>query len=96
MLPARSHSSFAYFGRRQKTAAGGPFEKGDAARFLVERGAKVNVVNARGQTPWRVTQGEYRSGSYYADKPTGEYLVQAGADTTLGKDLGRESVSRQR
>lgn len=72
------------------------FRSPEMVRFLVERGAKVNVVNARGQTPWRVTQGEYRSGSYYADKPTGEYLVQAGADTTLGKDLGRESVSRQR
>jgi hypothetical protein len=65
-------------------------------RFLIERGANINVVNARGQTPWRVTQGEYRSGSFYDDKATGDYLVQAGADITLGKDLGREAVSGRR
>ena len=57
-------------------------------QFLVDRGAQINVVNKRGQTPWLVTQGEYRSGSFYVDKDTGEYLVKLGADVTLGKDLG--------
>lgn len=59
-------------------------------QFLVDHGAKLNVVNKRGQTPWLITQGEYRSGSFYIDKETGEYLVKLGADVTLGKDLGPE------
>jgi hypothetical protein len=37
---------------------------------MVDRGAKVNVVNKRGQTPWRITQGEYRSGSFLTDQAT--------------------------
>ncbi len=57
-------------------------------QFLVDRGAKINVVNKRGQTPWLITQGEYRSGSFFVDKETGDYLVKLGADVTLGKDLG--------
>lgn len=58
--------------------------------FLVERGANINAVNARGQTPWMIAaQGEYRSGSFYTQKETGEVLRQLGADTTLGKDLGK-------
>ena len=36
--------------------------------FLVDRGAKVNVVNKRGQTPWLITQGEYRSGSFMSTR----------------------------
>ena len=59
-------------------------------QFLVDRGAKINVVNKRGQTPWLITQGEYRSGSFFIDKETGDYLVTLGADVTLGKDLGPE------
>ena len=59
-------------------------------QFLVDRGAKINVVNKRGQTPWLITQGEYRSGSFFVDKETGDYLVKLGADVTLGKDLGPE------
>ena len=34
-------------------------------------------------------QGEYRSGSFYTQKETGEVLRQLGADTTLGEDLGK-------
>jgi ankyrin repeat protein len=57
-------------------------------QFMVDRGARIDVVNKRGQTPWLITQGEYRSGSFYVDKETGDYLVKLGADVTLGKDLG--------
>ena len=57
-------------------------------QFLVDRGAKINVVNKRGQTPWLITQGEYRSGSFFVDKETGDYLAKLGADMTLGRDLG--------
>jgi ankyrin repeat protein len=64
------------------------FQSPAMVQFLVDRGAKINVVNKRGQTPWLITQGEYRSGSFFVDKATGDYLVKLGADVTLGKDLG--------
>ena len=61
-------------------------------KFMVDHGAKIDVVNKRGQTPWLITQGEYRSGSFLTDKETGELLAALGADVTLGKDIGREFV----
>ena len=58
--------------------------------FLVERGADIDAINARGQTPWMIaSQGEYRSGSFYTQKETGEILERLGADSTLGEDLGK-------
>lgn len=62
------------------------------AQFLVENGANMNVKNKRGQTPWLVSQGEYRAGSFYTHKETGELLEKLGADTKLGVDLGREAL----
>ena len=57
--------------------------------YLVDRGADINAINMRGQTPWMIAaEGEYRSGSFYTHKETGEILAQLGADTTLGEDLG--------
>ena len=57
--------------------------------YLVDQGAEIDVVNVRGQTPWMVAaEGEYRSGSFYTHKETGEVLEQLGADTALGEDLG--------
>ena len=57
--------------------------------FLAERGADINAVNKRGQTAWMIAaEGEYRSGTFYTHKETGELLEQLGADTTLGEDLG--------
>ena len=59
--------------------------------FLVEQGADLNAINARGQTPWFIAEkGEYRSGSFYTQKETGEVLAGLGADTTLGDDLGKD------
>jgi ankyrin repeat protein len=75
----------------QTAVIGGVYFRSPAmVQFLVDRGATINVVNKRGQTPWLITQGEYRSGSFYVDKETGDYLVKLGADKTLGKDLGAE------
>jgi hypothetical protein len=62
--------------------------------FMVEHGAKINVVNKRGQTPWIITQGEYQAGSFIVHAETGEVLVKLGADPKLGKDLGREAVEK--
>ena len=59
--------------------------------YLVEKGAHLNAINQRGQTPWMIAaEGEYRSGSFYTHKETGEILEQLGADTTLGEDLGQD------
>ena len=59
--------------------------------FLIEQGAAIDAINGRGQTPWLIAaQGEYRSGSFYTQKATGEILAQLGADTTLGEDLGKD------
>ena len=59
--------------------------------FLVEQGADIDVINQRGQTPWMIAaEGEYRSGSFYTHKETGEVLEQLGANTTLGEDLGQD------
>ena len=40
---------------------------------------------------WMIAaEGEYRAGSFYTHKETGELLEELGADTTLGEDLGRD------
>ena len=36
-----------------------------------------------------IYEGEYRAGSFYTHKETGDVLEELGADTTLGEDLGR-------
>ena len=57
--------------------------------FLVDQGAEIDAINARGQTPWYIaTKGEYRSGSFYTHEETGEVIEALGADLTLGEDLG--------
>ena len=61
------------------------------APFLVERGADIDAINDRGQTPWMIAaEGEYRAGSFYTHKETGDLLADLGADTSLGEDLGRD------
>ena len=58
--------------------------------FLLDHGADINAINKRGQTAWMIAaEGEYRSGSFYTHKETGEVLAQMGADPTLGEDLGQ-------
>lgn len=59
--------------------------------YLIERGAHIDALNDRGQTPWMIAaEGEYRSGSFYTQKETGRLLEQLGADTSLGEDLGKD------
>jgi ankyrin repeat protein len=63
-------------------------------QFLVDQGARIDVRNKRGQTPWLVAAvGEYRAGSYFVKKETGALLEKLGADKTLGVDLGPAAVS---
>ena len=59
--------------------------------LLMERGADIDAINDRGQTPWMIAaEGEYRAGSFYTHKETGDLLEELGADSTLGEDLGRQ------
>ena len=61
------------------------------APYLVEQGAEMDVINARGQTPWLIAaKGEYRGGSFRTHEETAEVLEGLGADTTIGFDLGRD------
>ena len=56
-------------------------------QFLVDHGAKLDVPNKLGQTPYYITQGVYQSGSYYVRKEAGELLRKLGADTTIGAEM---------
>ncbi len=59
--------------------------------FLLERGADIDAINDRGQTAWMIAaEGEYRAGSFYTHKETGDALEELGANTALGEDLGRD------
>ncbi len=65
------------------------------AQFLYDHGAKVDVKNKRGQTPWSVAQGEYHAGSFMIHKDTSDLLEKFGADTHLGV-LDPEVIRRER
>jgi ankyrin repeat protein len=57
------------------------------AQFLFDHGAKLDVRNRRGWTPYFITQGIYIGGTFIARKDTGELLRKLGADTQLGVEL---------
>ena len=66
-------------------------------QYLVERGAEIDAINKRGQTPWMIgAKGEYRAGSFYTQMETAQELERLGADTALGEDLGRNFARRSR
>jgi hypothetical protein len=64
------------------------------APFLASRGAPLNGINKRGQTPWLITQGEYLAGAFIDHKETGVVLKALGADTSLGHDIGADGVAK--
>jgi ankyrin repeat protein len=58
---------------------------------LVDHGAKLDVRNAKGQTPWSVAAlGEYRAGSFFVKKEAADLLEKLGADKTLGAEAPRD------
>ena len=58
--------------------------------FLIEKGANLNAINKRGQTPWMIAaKGEYRAGSLQTLPEIASHLESLGANTSLGNDLGR-------
>ncbi len=60
------------------------------AQFLFDHGAKLDVRNRLGQTPYFITQGVYQAGSFIVRKETGELLRTLGADTSITADKGQE------
>jgi ankyrin repeat protein len=57
----------------------------DIVKFLVEKGAKLNVVNGLGWTPWIVADGVLYPNTYNRRLETAELLVRLGADPKAGK-----------
>jgi ankyrin repeat protein len=68
------------------TALHGAAHRGsnDIVKFLVEKGATLNVVNALGWTPWIVADGVLYPNTYNRRLETAELLVRLGADPKAG------------
>lgn len=69
------------------TALHGAAHRGanDVVRFLVEKGAKLDVVNALGWTPWIIADGVFYPNTYNRRLDTAALLLQLGADPKAGK-----------
>jgi ankyrin repeat protein len=65
------------------------------AQYLFDHGAKLNVQNKLGQTPYYITQGVYQAGSFIIRKETGDLLKKLGANTSLGAELGHDGPARK-
>jgi uncharacterized protein len=61
-------------------------------QFLVDHGAKLDVPNRRGWTPYFITQGIYVAGTFIARNETGELMRRLGADINLGVELWKDDV----
>jgi ankyrin repeat protein len=70
-----------------ETALHGAAHRGsnDMVKFLVEKGAKMDVVNALGWTPWIIADGVFYPNTYNRRLDTAALLLQLGADPKLGK-----------
>jgi ankyrin repeat protein len=70
-----------------ETALHGAAHRGsnDMVKFLVDKGAKMNVVNALGWTPWIIADGVFYPNTYNRRLDTAALLLQLGADPKLGK-----------
>lgn len=60
----------------------------DLIRYLVSKGARVNVQDAQGRTPWVVADGIF-TGVFLTHRSTADLLIALGADPTLGADAPR-------
>ena len=61
-------------------------------QFLFDHGAKLDVRNRRGWTPYFITQGIYVAGTFIVRKDTGELMRKLGADVNLGVELWKDDV----
>lgn len=69
------------------TALHGAAHRGsnDIVRFLVERGARLDVVNKMGWTPYLIADGVFYPNTYNRRPQTAELLLKLGADPKVGK-----------
>jgi len=69
------------------TALHGAAHRGanDIVKFLVEKGAKLNVVDKLGWTPWIIADGVFYPNTYNRRLDTAELLLKLGADPKIGK-----------
>lgn len=62
-------------------------------QYLADHGAKLDVRNQRGQTPFFITQGLYVAGTFITRKETGDLLRSLGADTSLAGARGSDLLA---
>jgi ankyrin repeat protein len=69
------------------TALHGAAHRGsnDIVKLLVEKGAKLNVVNTLGWTPWIIADGVFYPNTYNRRLDTAAVLLELGADPKVGK-----------
>jgi ankyrin repeat protein len=69
------------------TALHGAVHRGsnDIVKFLVEKGAKIDVPNKMGWTPYLVGDGVFYPNTYNRHLETAELLLKLGADSKAGK-----------
>lgn len=60
----------------------------DLVRYLVSKGARVNVQDAQGRTPWVVADGIF-TGVFLTHRSTADLLIELGADPKVGADAPR-------
>jgi len=70
-----------------ETALHGAAHRGsnEMVKFLVEKGAKLDVANALGWTPWIIADGVLYPNTYNRRLDTAALLLQLGADPKAGK-----------
>ena len=68
------------------TALHGAAHRGstDIVKFLVEKGAKLDVQNKLGWTPWIIADGVFYPNTYNRRPETAELLLKLGADRKVG------------
>ncbi len=59
--------------------------RSEVVAFLVDKGAKLNVVNKIGWTPWIIADGVFYPNTYNRELDTAALLLKLGADRTAGK-----------
>jgi hypothetical protein len=62
-------------------------------RFLADKGARIDVPDARGRTPWVIADGIF-TGVFLSHRTTADLLVELGANPAIGADAPRTTAPR--